>query len=174
MDDDILRDLRPPERRKWLRQAKAEVVRRNIQERIDEIAQAVEDRDEDFAELLLNAFREDIKPFIGLSERQRQNWVQRAELAMQPHRGEPDENDPRIYFISTDDEFIKIGFTTNLRERIRSLRTASPKRLRVHVAIPGTRDDERELHRRFAVHHVRGEWFKFSDAIADFIASYSD
>jgi hypothetical protein len=56
MDDDVLRDGPSAERLKWLRKAKAEVLRRNIQERIDEIAQATEDGEEDFAELLLSAF----------------------------------------------------------------------------------------------------------------------
>lgn len=69
---------------------------------------------------------------------------------------------------------MKIGFTKDLRSRLRSLQTGSPKELRVLLTIPGTSDDERELHSRFSSDHVRGEWFHLSPSIRELIANKRD
>jgi Meiotically up-regulated gene 113 len=79
---------------------------------------------------------------------------------------------PVVYVMSAGDpEFLKIGFTTSLERRLRSLRTASHVEPIVHVAIPGTRSLERDLHNRFASAHQNREWFRLTDEIAAFIAS---
>ncbi|HTB03168.1 MAG TPA: GIY-YIG nuclease family protein [Bradyrhizobium sp.] len=79
---------------------------------------------------------------------------------------------PVVYVMSAGDpEFVKIGFTTSLEGRLRSLRTASHVEPIVHVAIPGTRSLERDLHNRFASAHQNREWFRLTDEIAAFIAS---
>ena len=79
---------------------------------------------------------------------------------------------PVVYVMSAGDaEFVKIGFTTSLELRLRSLRTASHVEPIVHVAIPGTRSLERDLHNRFASAHQNREWFRLTDEIAAFIAS---
>jgi hypothetical protein len=169
-DDDILRSLASRERRKWLKKAKAEALRRNLQERIDEIAEAADNEDTDFAEVLLKSFIEDSKNFPDLSEWQRRRWIKRATLTTQRYVSAAPDDLKCVYFIGTDDEFIKIGFTTNLLDRVRSLSTGSPRDFRVHLVVRGDRDDERELHRRFAAYHVRGEWFRFTEAIVKFIA----
>lgn len=79
---------------------------------------------------------------------------------------------PVVYVMSAGDpEFVKIGFTTSLERRLRSLRTASHVEPIVHVAIPGTRSLERDLHNRFASAHQKREWFRLTDEIAAFIAS---
>ncbi|MGE3529172.1 MAG: GIY-YIG nuclease family protein [Methyloceanibacter sp.] len=68
---------------------------------------------------------------------------------------------------------MKIGFTTKLRHRLRSLRTASPYGLCVHMVIPGDISEERVLHDRFAAYRVRGEWFQLSEPITKLIAERS-
>jgi len=79
---------------------------------------------------------------------------------------------PVVYVISAGDpKFVKIGFTTNFEQRLRSLRTASHAEPTVHVAIPGMRSLERDLHNRFASAHQNREWFRLTDEIATFIAS---
>jgi hypothetical protein len=79
---------------------------------------------------------------------------------------------PVVYFISAGDpQFVKIGFTASLERRLRSLRTGSHVELTVHVAIPGPRSLERDLHTRFASAHQNREWFRLTDEIAAFIAS---
>jgi hypothetical protein len=79
---------------------------------------------------------------------------------------------PVVYVISAGDQsFVKIGFTTNLEQRLRSLRTASHVEPIVHVVIPGTRSLERELHTRFASARHNREWFRLTDQVEAFIAS---
>ena len=65
-----------------------------------------------------------------------------------------------VYFIQDEDGFIKIGFTTNLDQRLSSLRTAARQRLTLLATEEATAQRERDLHRRFAAHRVRREWFR--------------
>lgn len=171
-DLDILRDFRPAERRRLLKRAKQECTRRAIQERVDEIAEAVEFEDDIMVQVLLEAFPKDLELHKSLSPVQKQRWIEKANAAANGVAEQYQDGEPIIYFLAGDDGFIKIGFTTNLRKRLRSLRTGSPKQLRIRLTIPGTRDDERELHRRFAAHQERGEWFRLAEPIADFIADH--
>lgn len=68
-----------------------------------------------------------------------------------------------IYFIQAEGiGHIKIGFTDGADpgERLATLQTGSPVPLRVLHTMPGTLDDEKNLHRTFAAAGVGGEWFK--------------
>lgn len=77
-----------------------------------------------------------------------------------------------VYLISgADPKYVKIGFSTSLEQRLRSLRTASHAEPIVHLAIPGPRSLERDLHARFASARHNREWFRMTDEIAAFIAS---
>jgi len=172
-DSDILRDLPTMVgRRKWLRKAKAEITRRKIQERVDEIAEAHESEDQPAVEMLMEAFPEDLKLHKNLAPAQRQLWIDKASLAACGRSNEMAAREPIIYFIACGDDLIKIGHTTNLRSRLRSLRTATPKDLSVLLVIPGTRDDEQELHRTFETHRAGREWFSRCDAITEFISAH--
>ena len=65
-----------------------------------------------------------------------------------------------IYFIVQDNRFVKIGYTDNLVDRMKSLQTASPKTLKVKALLDGGCKTEAELHRMFAQARARGEWFQ--------------
>jgi hypothetical protein len=68
-----------------------------------------------------------------------------------------------IYFIQAEGiGHIKIGFTdgTDADSRLATLQTGSPVPLRVLHTMPGTMEDEKNLHRRFASASAGGEWFK--------------
>jgi hypothetical protein len=124
MDSDLLRHLPTmAERRKWLRKAKAEIKRRAIQERVDEIAEAWESEDELGVQVLMEAFPEDLKLHKKLTPAQRQMWLDKASLAACGRNNESVIGEPIVYFIAAD-ELVKIGHTTNLSSRLRSLRTA--------------------------------------------------
>jgi hypothetical protein len=175
-DSDIFRDLPTmAERRKWLNKAKAELTRRLIQERVDEITDAWESEDLVMVQVLLEAFPKDLEVYKDtLSPAHRRKWNDRASLAACGRLDEDEKNQPVIYFISTqqNNDLIKIGYTTNLESRLRSLRTSSPDELQIHLVIPGCREDERNLHRQFSSLRVRREWFKRAQAIDDFIARH--
>ncbi len=68
-----------------------------------------------------------------------------------------------IYFAQADGiGHIKIGFTDgeDALGRIDTLQTGSPVPIRLLGTIPGSMEDEKNLHRRFAGARVHGEWFQ--------------
>ncbi|WP_041797956.1 hypothetical protein [Rhodopseudomonas palustris] len=69
------------ERRKWLRKAKAEITRRRIQERLDEIAEAYDGEDALMVTVLVEAFPKDLERCKSLTPAQRRMWISRAEEA---------------------------------------------------------------------------------------------
>jgi hypothetical protein len=95
-------------------------------------------------------------------KRQHNAWIERQEeraasaLAMS-----------RVYFVRQSiDGPIKIGFSTDIRQRLRALSIVSPGgALEVLLVIRGTLRDEHELHLRHAVDRLHGEWFRPSEAV---------
>ena len=81
--------------------------------------------------------------------------------------------EPLIYFIECPEaKAFKIGYTTSLTARYKTLETSSPYDLYVRAVIPnGTTERERQLHNWFIHDWMRGEWFKDSEDLREFIAS---
>jgi hypothetical protein len=74
-----------------------------------------------------------------------------------------------VYFI-TDGEFIKIGFSSKgADERMRSLATGSPRELTLLMVVPGSRRVEKYFHQLFGQAHERGEWFRKTERLMDYI-----
>lgn len=97
-DSDILRDFPTmTERRRWLRRAKAEITRREIQERVDEISEAWEADDEICLQLLMHAFPEDLLLRKTLTSSQRQMWLDKASLAACGRSNEIAAREPIIH-----------------------------------------------------------------------------
>lgn len=77
-----------------------------------------------------------------------------------------------IYFIQDSGlNHIKIGFTDSNDPigRMKSLQTGSPAPLCLVATMPGSREDELSLHRRFAKARVHGEWFKPVPDLLEFL-----
>ena len=74
----------------------------------------------------------------------------------------------KIYFIKCN-SFIKIGFSTNIKKRMRNLKVSNPYPLKCIAWFKGTKSDERDLHVMFEEFHVTGEWFKYNKPIKDYI-----
>jgi hypothetical protein len=76
-----------------------------------------------------------------------------------------------VYFIKSDCGRIKIGYTMHesAANRVSHIQVASPRKLELLVTVPGDRDTEKRLHRRFSEEHVRGEWFRFSGRIQSLV-----
>lgn len=66
-----------------------------------------------------------------------------------------------VYFIRADGKYIKIGCTSNLKERLKSLKIASPNELELCFYIESDHYNliEKETHDYFSKHKKRGEWF---------------
>jgi hypothetical protein len=73
-----------------------------------------------------------------------------------------------VYFIQIG-QAIKIGFTTNLNERIKGFRGHSAESVRVLALFRGTRELENRLHRLFAEARIRNEFFRGDHLIWSFI-----
>ncbi|ART68194.1 hypothetical protein BTO20_05995 [Mycobacterium dioxanotrophicus] len=76
-----------------------------------------------------------------------------------------------VYFISDEHGNVKIGYATSVQARFADLQVANASELTIVLEMPGGPKLERELHRRFAEHRVRGEWFKLTTDILEYIAS---
>lgn len=88
-------------------------------------------------------------------------------------RAEMKEGVSRVYFIRAGG-FIKIGVTTNnVRERLHNLQVAHYEQLQVVGVMFAEPEAERELHRRFKVIHVRGEWFHAAPELMEFIREHA-
>jgi hypothetical protein len=74
-----------------------------------------------------------------------------------------------IYFLSAGDK-LKIGFTSDLNQRMTSLSATSPVPLTLLHSTPGTMADERSWHRRFADYRLHGEWFRLQGELAAYLA----
>lgn len=73
-----------------------------------------------------------------------------------------------IYFVvAPNSRSVKIGYTGGDPEkRLAQLQTGCPERLALLGAVDGGVDRERELHQRFALQRLTGEWFRMDDALA--------
>lgn len=72
----------------------------------------------------------------------------------------------RVYVLKRPDRrLVKIGVTTNLAERMRTLRTAAGCELSLLLAFAGARGDEQLLHARFAHLRTHGEWFRYAPSL---------
>lgn len=75
-----------------------------------------------------------------------------------------------IYFIlSSEINAVKIGFTTNVEQRLSVLQTGSPHELKLVKVISGSPRKEKQLHKKFAEYNIRGEWFHWNDVIKNYV-----
>jgi len=73
-----------------------------------------------------------------------------------------------IYFIQGESGGpIKIGYTTDVQSRIRTLQTGYPDTLKLLLAIPGNFNNEQTLHFELKEYRVQGEWFKPVPVVLD-------
>lgn len=90
-------------------------------------------------------------------------------LVQQATRKKPKVHEPVVYFIRNGSR-IKIGWTTNLRQRLSSLSLPASA---VELLVPGGPSEENALHGRFSAARIgRTEWFEATEAIEAFIDAH--
>jgi hypothetical protein len=77
-----------------------------------------------------------------------------------------------IYFIQTT-AYIKIGLAKDPIKRLASFQIASPKKLHLVGLIEGRSWTEAKLHRQFADIRVRGEWFRATPELRQWIDEHA-
>ncbi len=73
---------------------------------------------------------------------------------------DPSQRETVIYFVQSEHGGpVKIGRADDLAKRLVTLQTARPDKLVVIAAAPGSVQQERDIHQRFAAAREKGEWF---------------
>jgi excisionase family DNA binding protein len=74
-----------------------------------------------------------------------------------------------VYIVGFDD-YVKIGRSDHFPHRLVDLQLGVPETLTIHGTIADAGSElEAQLHRRFAAHHLRGEWFRKEGSLATWI-----
>lgn len=73
-----------------------------------------------------------------------------------------------VYFWKSG-SLVKIGFSTNMLNRITNLRVANPTGATLMAAIPGYIDTEKYFHKMFEKYRDHGEWFRIEGDLALFM-----
>ena len=83
-----------------------------------------------------------------------------------------------VYFIQGHpSKRVKIGSTSDPQNRLRTMQTGSPEKLRLIGTIPcanstEARSREGELHTMFKRVGIHGEWFDFDDELIDYLIQW--
>lgn len=81
-----------------------------------------------------------------------------------------------VYFITYESlpGYVKIGFTTNLAERLKTFQTYNPTPVKVLKTEEGTRATEKDFHKRFEKYKANSEWFHLTDEVLEYIGMTPD
>jgi Meiotically up-regulated gene 113 len=79
-----------------------------------------------------------------------------------------------IYFIlDWQSQMIKIGFSTNVSDRLSTLQTATANRLVLLGTRPGSMVEEARIHSMFRDVRKSGEWFEINQSLIEFIDAHT-
>jgi len=107
------------------------------------------------------------KHSIWIRQNKLDEWIERANYS---RRSTEQNKKGLVYFIHQEHDFhrFKIGYTTNLAERLVNLQIGTPDLLVVYKTIENvTKQKETELRRLFSQYHIRGEWFAITPDMID-------
>jgi hypothetical protein len=102
---------------------------------------------------------------VGSPEREelfrelRRTFVEDWEAAEEAWRAEQRASFGDLYFVRAG-WAIKIGRTTNFKSRLRFIQAHTHEKVECLALIEGEGWREKALHKRFAKHRLRGEWFE--------------
>jgi T5orf172 domain len=75
-----------------------------------------------------------------------------------------------VYFIQEENRgYIKIGSAENVEKRLKGLQVGNPDKLKILHKTSGGQNLELFLHKKFKEYHIRGEWFRDSEEIINYI-----
>lgn len=82
-----------------------------------------------------------------------------------------------LYIIGPDVGHQKIGFSSDVNSRLRSLQTGNPLPLKIHHMEPIAKDRirlmERQLHHELKHQRLKGEWFDITPEDAKLMLKYA-
>ena len=77
-----------------------------------------------------------------------------------------------IYIIKEDNRNrYKIGYTDNIKERIKTLKCGNSDYLFIKYLFEGNKNDEKKIHKYCLNYNIKGEWYKLNELnkIIDYI-----
>jgi len=78
-----------------------------------------------------------------------------------------------VYFIQSEDGYIKIGKSRKPYERLKTLQNSNPHKLRIVLLIPDNSEKlEQKLHEKFKLYRYQNEWFLPSPVILQYIINH--
>jgi hypothetical protein len=77
-------------------------------------------------------------------------------------RKENTEQEGMIYIVSNGSKYYKLGFSKNVKQRIKSLQTANGKSLTLVKTFLGNIESEQKLHKLLKSFNTTGEWYQKS------------
>lgn len=115
----------------------------------------------------------------GLCYQKIDTWIDTGcrprSLYVAQSRPQESPKQPYVYFLHAEStRLVKVGVSTGVENRIRSLQCVSPVRLILLGTFKGGRHTERDLHLRFEKHRSHGEWFFVDASIVEFISDHCD
>jgi hypothetical protein len=84
------------------------------------------------------------------------------------------ENNSGTIYFARSGNLVKIGFATDIKQRISTLKTISSTPPKLIFSIKGTAKEEREIHGKFSHLRHHGEWFHFGEEIKSYINSIKE
>lgn len=70
-------------------------------------------------------------------------------------------------------DYVKIGFTNDIRRRLAQLQVSSPHKLKLVALFEGDVFKEQELHKQFSSYWSCGEWFDKCEELTKYAESHS-
>lgn len=93
-----------------------------------------------------------------------------SEIAKIEAQKPPRKRRTYVYFIRNGTT-VKIGHSASPRDRMRDMGTSNHATLEMLAILPGGVIRERALHKKFAKHRIKGEWFNLVPQITKYLAS---
>jgi hypothetical protein len=75
-----------------------------------------------------------------------------------------------IYFVKHTD-YVKIGFTDDIRNRLNHLQVSCPVKLKLLALIEGDLNEENAHHEKFKHLLSNGEWFNYTQELEEYVTS---
>lgn len=100
----------------------------------------------------------------------KQKYLEANHIINEYRKENKNKGESVVYFIYANFvELVKIGFTSHIKRRIKTLNRMSPIDLVILKTIKGSLELERKIHDKFKMFRVKGEWFEYNNIIKKFI-----
>lgn len=116
-------------------------------------------------------------PFVAMvaEDRQLRRAEKNARAAAAFERRLTPDTSRFVYFVHAPEaNAVKIGVSSDPKYRLTNMQVGSPVSLTILAVVPGGHALERKLHQQLAASRIRGEWFRVSPGLLEYITSLNE